>query len=231
MEQTPEEKLLNIIRKKDSEKEIPQKEADEVISIAPREEESSAAPPLEKQPVISDYEKSFWDGGLHKKFFFKELKNFKLEREDLFLFLLLTFAIIFLNWFMGANVKNQDLVQKKSQDASMVKSLVLSENSVDFSKKYKKALSRKDIFTALPEKKRAKRKKKEKGVTIDDILKNLKLLGILWDDKPTAIIQSRKSKGTRYLSEGENIDGAVVEKIEQGRVILNYDGEKADLIL
>ena len=32
------------------------------------------------------------------------------EKEDLLLFVLLTFGIIFLNWFMGASLKNRDII-------------------------------------------------------------------------------------------------------------------------
>ena len=86
-EQTPEEKLLNIIRKKDA---IPQESPEQKVpeNVFPGEPETlpvkESELPEEKEPL--DYEKSFWDEKVPKRFFRREIKNLKMEKMDFLIF-------------------------------------------------------------------------------------------------------------------------------------------------
>ena len=81
-EQTPEEKLLSIIRKKDA---MPQESLKQKVPESVLSEEAEIVPvkesglPEEKEPL--DYEKSFWDEKVPKRFFRREIKNLKMEKH------------------------------------------------------------------------------------------------------------------------------------------------------
>ncbi|MBN1521433.1 MAG: hypothetical protein JW928_02780 [Candidatus Aureabacteria bacterium] len=229
--QTPEEKLLSIIRKKETEKKGVQETKPAFPSSVSGEEKKENEVPS-KAGETADIVRTFWNESTHKKFFFKELKNFRLEKQDLFLFIFLTVSVVLLNYYMGASVRKQAYVGDSEERGSLIKPLSADqEEAVSYPKRYGSLFSRKDIFTALPEK-RDPIKPKEPGMTLADIVKDLKLLGIIWEDEgPKAIIESRKTRGTQYLTVGKTIDGAEVVNIEEGRVILRYGNETADLIL
>lgn len=62
-----------------------------------------------------------------------------------------------------------------------------------------------------------------------EISKQLKLVGIILDSNPKAIIEDLKSKETRFISPGESIQEAVLEKIEKGKIILRYNNKIIEL--
>lgn len=64
-----------------------------------------------------------------------------------------------------------------------------------------------------------------------DFTQNLNLVGIILSDNPEAVIEHRKSKDTLFVKKGDRIEEAVVEDIREGKVILNYDGERMELEL
>ena len=64
-----------------------------------------------------------------------------------------------------------------------------------------------------------------------DITKELSLLGIVRGDKPQAIIEDQRTKKTYFLNIGDSINGLVIESIGEGKVTLDYHGQKFDLFL
>ena len=225
-EQTPEEKLLNIIRKKDTmsqeslEQKVPESVLPEEAEIVPVKESEL---PEEKEPL--DYEKSFWDEKVPKRFFRREIKNLKMEKMDFLIFLILLVSMFVMNWFMGATARGQVMNQKVKDSSIEIPSL--NDQNESYSQTYRKLFNKKGIFAEPP--KKPTRTKPQKNIkTLSDIIKDLKLLGIL-QDPWQAIVQSRKGGGTRYLKKGDIIDGAEIESIEKGRVILHYQGETAEL--
>jgi len=58
-----------------------------------------------------------------------------------------------------------------------------------------------------------------------ELLGDFKLVGIILDSEPQAILENRKKKETVFLSVGESIGKSVVEEIHKGSVIF-LDGEK-----
>ncbi|RKY39509.1 MAG: hypothetical protein DRP75_02015 [Candidatus Omnitrophota bacterium] len=62
------------------------------------------------------------------------------------------------------------------------------------------------------------------------VLAELKLLGIATGKKnPHAIIEDKSAEKVYFLSEGDYIKQMQLESIEEGRVILNHQGEKLEL--
>ena len=228
---TPEEKLLNIIRKKDLDKENSNSAESIDINNKPEDVEASKSLSQKREVDQMDSEKKFWESDFYKKLCIKELKNYSVERNDIIFLAIMIIGVIVLNWWMGGQAISYAL-----DNADIKKSttfVFVDEKGSDSGEKSKKYLSGKDLFTAIQVKPK-RRPKKRPDKTVDDIKKNLKLLGIIWDSdnsNPQAIIQSRKSKGTRYVRQGDSIDGAVVEKIDQGHVVISFQGDTADLSL
>lgn len=72
----------------------------------------------------------------------------------------------------------------------------------------------------------------EEAVTsvVDDFTQSYKLVGIILDQYPQAVIEDAKNDRTLFLSKGEEIGGAILEKIEEGRVIFLRNGQRVELI-
>jgi hypothetical protein len=63
------------------------------------------------------------------------------------------------------------------------------------------------------------------------LIKDINLVGIISGDNPQAIIEDKKSQKNYYLSKGQFIGDLKVEDIEEGKIILNYNGQKYELHL
>jgi len=63
-----------------------------------------------------------------------------------------------------------------------------------------------------------------------DFIKKLKLVGIVLDATPEAIIEDTQAKQTLFLHPGELIDDAIVEDIQESKVILKYQNQRIELV-
>ncbi|MCM8789708.1 MAG: hypothetical protein NC916_01615, partial [Candidatus Omnitrophica bacterium] len=73
---------------------------------------------------------------------------------------------------------------------------------------------------------------KKGNANIDlEATKDLKLLGIIFGDNPQAIIEDAKNQKTYYLNREQSIGDFIVEDIRDGKVILDYQGQKFELYL
>jgi len=227
---TPEEKLLNIIREKDSDKDN-SNTPETTDTNKPEAVEASDSFFQKREADQINSEKKFWESNFYKKLCIKEMKNYSVQRNDIIFFGIMAIGVILLNWWMSGQAKSYALDNAKVEKSTTF--VFVDEKGSDSGEKSKKYLSGKDLFTAIQVKPK-KRPKKRPDKTVEDIKKNLKLLGIIWDSdngNPQAIIQSRKSKGTRYVRQGDSIDGAEVERIDQGHVVISFQGDTADLSL
>lgn len=68
------------------------------------------------------------------------------------------------------------------------------------------------------------------GVDID-LIKDINLVGIISGENPQAIIEDKKTQKTYYLSKGQFIGEFQVEDIREGKVILNFRGQRYELYL
>ena len=62
-----------------------------------------------------------------------------------------------------------------------------------------------------------------------DMVKDLRLVGIMPGDEPQAIIEDKKNGQTLFLKKGERIGEAEIKEILDGRVILGYGNETITL--
>lgn len=62
-------------------------------------------------------------------------------------------------------------------------------------------------------------------------IKDINLVGIISGDNPQAIVEDKKMSKTCYLSEGQYIGDVKIEDIQEGKVILNENGQLYELYL
>ncbi|MDD5595436.1 MAG: type II secretion system protein N [Candidatus Omnitrophica bacterium] len=62
-----------------------------------------------------------------------------------------------------------------------------------------------------------------------DSIKDINLMGVILGDNPQAIIEDKKTQKTVYVSRGQFIGQFQVEEIKEGKVILNYKGQRYEL--
>lgn len=64
-----------------------------------------------------------------------------------------------------------------------------------------------------------------------DALKELTLVGIISGANPQAIIEDKKTAKIYYVTKGQLVGGYHVEDIQEGKIILNYNGQKYELYI
>jgi len=62
-----------------------------------------------------------------------------------------------------------------------------------------------------------------------DLSQNLKLVGIILDDNPVAVVEDRNKKETVFLSLGQRIGDAILQEIREGKAIFLYRGNNVEL--
>jgi type II secretory pathway component PulC len=68
------------------------------------------------------------------------------------------------------------------------------------------------------------------GINVD-LAKDINLVGIVAGENPQAIIEDRKTQKTYYVTKGQFIGELQVEEIQEGKIILNYRGQRFELYL
>lgn len=69
------------------------------------------------------------------------------------------------------------------------------------------------------------------GAASADLIKDINLVGILSGESPQAIIEDKKAQKTNYLRKGQFIGQLQLEDILEGKIILNYEGQRYELYL
>lgn len=64
-----------------------------------------------------------------------------------------------------------------------------------------------------------------------DLIKNINLVGVVAGDNPQAIIEDKSTQKTYYLNKGQFLGEFQVDDIQEGKVILNYQGQRFELHL
>lgn len=72
--------------------------------------------------------------------------------------------------------------------------------------------------------------KKQKRSLMEEIVQNLRLVGISWSDDPVAIIEDTNRKQAFFLKKGQKINDLTVKEIYyKDKVILSYAGQEIEL--
>ncbi len=96
---------------------------------------------------------------------------------------------------------------------------------------YAEAIGKRELFK--PPKSEAVKEKPaaQKTESASDKLKYLSLIGIIGGERPQAVIEDKKDKKTYFLNKGQTVSEMKVEDILKDRIILDFDGEKIELVL
>ena len=122
--------------------------------------------------------------------------------------------------------KDPDEVLAAEAAKEMVKDKKASQaSSID---DYQKIVEAKTIF-ALPG--RTEKPIAMESLAAQDVLKGFRLVGIITEKPPQAIIEDIQNKQTLFLKEGEMIGRMQVQQILSDRVMLVYDGQSVTLSL
>lgn len=70
---------------------------------------------------------------------------------------------------------------------------------------------------------------KDKVVDRENLVKDLNLLGIVEGDRDQAIVEDKKANRTFFLYKGDGFGEFKVYEIKNGKVILDYKGDKIEL--
>jgi len=62
-----------------------------------------------------------------------------------------------------------------------------------------------------------------------DLAEKYQVVGILVDQHPQAVLQDKKTKETLFLDAGDQLDGAVIDQIVDGKIILLLNDQKMEL--
>lgn len=69
----------------------------------------------------------------------------------------------------------------------------------------------------------------QQNSALDDLRIRLRLVGILLDDKPQAMIEESGQQRTHIVGIRDQVAGATVISIEEKKIILEYNGEQLEL--
>ncbi len=64
-----------------------------------------------------------------------------------------------------------------------------------------------------------------------EALKDISLVGIISGEPPQAVIEDKKAQRTYYVTKGQNVNDYQLEDIQEGKIILNYNGQKYELYI
>jgi hypothetical protein len=64
-----------------------------------------------------------------------------------------------------------------------------------------------------------------------DLIKDINLVGIISGENPQAVIEDKKAQKTYYVTKGQFIGEFQVDDIQEGKIILNYNGQKYELYM
>ncbi|MDO8662645.1 MAG: hypothetical protein Q7K98_05440 [Candidatus Omnitrophota bacterium] len=65
----------------------------------------------------------------------------------------------------------------------------------------------------------------------NELIKDINLIGIVSGDNPQAVIEDKRAQKTYYVSKNQFISQFQVEDIQEGKIILNSNGQKFELYL
>jgi len=138
------------------------------------------------------------------------------------LFLFISFVVFFASFFYSPFTKAKRITS--SADMAIELPAVAEENAEKPLEYYLEQIRNNSVFYMS---KAAKKQSSQFFGAIKDIV----LLGIIADEPPQAIIKDKNNKNTYYLSEGDSLGELVLLEILEGKVIIEYGGEKYEVHL
>ncbi|MDB4349337.1 hypothetical protein OAA99_00105 [Omnitrophica bacterium] len=214
---SPEEKLLNLIKRKKKDDTPSQPEADD----APQATQKPAIPP--KRPALSREKESGVSPALFAFDNIAKLEHIRIVNVVLFTMLIVVILYFLVDIFLIPPKQIAVLKDEEARTPKTIKEIELEPFSY-----YSKAFSRKDVFKPLM---KDQMKKAAPEIPPEEIIGSLALLGIVTGEIPQAIIEDKKQKRRFFLKEGQSSGGVFLKKIEDGTVTVVYKGEEFNISL
>ncbi len=209
---SPEEKLLRLIRGEKRQKDKPAVEKTEPPRI------SSEPPPVKPQGAGQMV------GG--------KIGYFKVINSAL-VALLVIIIVFFIFDIITSKLKPPSMVQgeHRQQQAARpaAEDINRQQTAVPFST-YADVGSR-ELFKPLRSDIQGRPASQRTSESAQDKLKDLSLIGIIAGEKPQAAIEDKKIQKTYFLYKGQTVNQLTVEDILEDRVILDFCGERLELVL
>lgn len=114
------------------------------------------------------------------------------------------------------------VIEKRLEDA-MGESL-LSEQQNENKKDLKEAMTR-NVFTLAP----TKIEVESQGTDYNQMVADLKVVGIIWSDNPQAMIESKKEAKTFLLNKHDKIQQLTIKEIRKDKVVVTAEGREWEL--
>jgi len=237
---SPEERLLHLIKGKKDIPKKPEKQQEEkpIIkdeTITLKEKSSTPIKEINKEPIKTITKSES-----------KSVINSNVVLLIVVFVILLAMGIGIISIFTkkeDKDIKNLELLISSISEAANKKPLMDKEPTEKLvakdqvSKKegtssfadYQKLLSDKSIFAPAAPRKR--QQLASEGPSLRDLVKELRLVGIMPGEDPQAIIEDKRSGQTLFLRKGEMINDIKIEVIGTGRVTLGYGEDTTTLSL
>jgi type II secretory pathway component PulC len=140
---------------------------------------------------------------------------------------LVSASLYLLSAFVGPLFINKKIIflQEKPLDKIVGSKEAIKQEEVKPYDFYTQGIKSKQIFgTATAQ------LTQESNVTVGaNLIKDINLVGVISGDSPQAIIEDKKSQKTYYVTKGQLIGEFQVENIGDGKIILNYNGQRFEL--
>ncbi|NQT47011.1 MAG: hypothetical protein HQ593_06035 [Candidatus Omnitrophica bacterium] len=225
---SPEEKLLNLIRRKQPHQESsaahPAVEADLAEDEATAGKETKKADKRAFNFLFRGRMPRF------RKMGAPDIKNVKTWNSIFTAFFILAALSLIYNIAMGFFIeeKVESFIAGKTADritrAPVVDTTLFEEKPKSY---YLEEMQGRDLF-------RAPFFQDGEGSRIDDLqekIKSFSLLGVVAGEDPQAIIEDKEAAKTYFLKKGESFNGVRVLEIFEGKAILDINGEEIEIVL
>ena len=203
---SPEEKLLKLIRGHKNQPPGQEKKAPVAVAQAAPEAQSNQKPP--ETFVVKSTQRVF---------------NVKRALLGIFIITFFCLVITFIYPWLGlTRIKPTHPTETKpEQEAAGLKQ---ATRSYDF---YLQGMKDKRIFASVS----TQNPEKPVNALSSDLLKDIALIGIISGENPQAIIEDKKTQETIYATKGQMIGEIRIEDIQEGKIIVNYKNERYELYL
>lgn len=206
---SPEQKLLDLIKRKKGAHVPPKSDAGTSASIGMASESKkgglSSRPSLDLRNII-------------------RIENIKFLNAALFFTLVAIILYFLIDIFLIPSKEIARLEEEMVEKApAKIKEVEIEPYSY-----YSKELASKEIFKPL-----VKEEEKELRPEIppEELIGNLSLLGIVSGEHPQAIIEDKKQKKSFFLREGQSAGGIFLKRIDDDSITVIYRGEEFNLTL
>ncbi|MFC1593920.1 hypothetical protein ACFL38_01170 [Candidatus Omnitrophota bacterium] len=209
---TPEEKLLNVIRKKPK----------------PRAQEGAPGKTNKGDLYISRWKSALQQPVLAQSIGREEINVNTFKGAQKILLATVIAACLYIVFILIAPSNPQEVESKYPDDVASAgeASPIAVVEPLPYSY-YSQQLGTRDIFKSHFLSDDTDLYSKD---NLDKLLKSIKLVGIMLDEVPQVIIEDTKEKKTYFLSEGETLNQFRVEEILEGKVVLSFEGEEIELV-